>query len=102
MAAEAIDPFVQLALMAKAKLVFESDDTFLSFPALISYSYAASDLKFAADSISTAHDLARLSEFARITNQIPRGVLAPMEEGEYLWDICSEALLLGDPASGTL
>ena len=25
-----------------------------------------------------------------------------MEEGEYLWDICSEALLLGDPASGSL
>ncbi len=97
-----MDAYVQLALMAKAKLVFETEDTFLSFPALSPLSYPPGDLKLSHDGIATARDLARLSEFARITNQVPRGAVAPVEEGEYLWDICSEALALGMPATGTL
>ena len=97
-----MDALVQLALMAKAKLVFEAEDTFLSFPALSPLSYPPSDLKLSHDGIATARDLARLSEFARITNQIPRGAVAPVEEGEYLWDICSEVLAIGEPAAGTL
>lgn len=97
-----MDAYVQLALMAKAKLVFETEDTFLSFPALSPLSYPPGDLKLSHDGIATARDLARLSEFARITNQIPRGTVAPVEEGECLWDVCSEVLATGVPATGTL
>jgi hypothetical protein len=97
-----MDAFVQLALMAKAKLVFEAEDTFLSFPALSPLSYPADELKLSREGIASARDLARLSEFARITNQVPRGTIAPIDEGEYLWDICNEVLALGEPASGSL
>lgn len=97
-----MDAFVQLALMAKAKRVFESPDTFLSFPALSPLNYAPEDLDFSQSGIASAEDLSRISEFARITNQVPRGTVAPVEESEYLWDICSEVLAMGEPASGAL
>lgn len=97
-----IDAFTQLALMAKAKLVFESPDTFLSFPALSPYTYAPDRLKFGAADEMTVQDLAELSEFSRITNQIPRGTLFPTEEGEYLWDVYREVLQTGEVARGTL
>lgn len=98
-----MDAFAQLALMAKAKLVFESESTFLSFPALSPLSYPPERLKFMKPGgQATARDLADLSEFARITNQIPRGVLAPVEEGEYLWDVYREVLSMGQVATGTM
>lgn len=97
-----VDAFAQLALMTKAKLVFESDNTFLSFPALSPLSYPPERLKFGKAGELTAQDLADLSEFARITNQIPRGVLAPVEEGEYLWDIYQEVLHTAQLATGAM
>jgi hypothetical protein len=95
-----VDAFAQLALMAKTKLVFESESTFLSFPALSPLSYPPDRLKFGTAGELTAQDLSDLSEFARITNQIPRGVLAPVEEGEYLWDIYREVLETKQLAAG--
>jgi hypothetical protein len=88
--------------MAKAKLVFESDGTFLSFPALSPLSYPPERLKFLTAGVMTAQDLSDMSEFARLTNQIPRGVLAPVEEGEYLWDIYQEILLTAQRSSGAM
>ena len=94
---------MQLALMAKAKLVFESDDTFLSFPVLSPRSYPPDRLKFIKPSgAMTPQDLADLSEFARITNRIPRGVLAPEDEEEYLWDVYHEVLATAQLASGSM
>ena len=97
-----MDAFTQLALMAKAKLVFESPETFLSFPALSPYTYAPERLQFGAAGEMTAEDLAELSEFSRITNQIPRGTLFPTEEGEYLWDVYREVLQTAEVARGTI
>jgi hypothetical protein len=88
--------------MAKAKLVFESPETFLSFPALSPYTYAPDRLQFGSSADMTVQDLAELSEFSRITNQIPRGTLFPTEEGEYLWDVYREMLQTGEVATGTL
>ena len=68
-----MDPSVQLALMTKAKLVFESENTFLSFPALSPLSYPPDRLKFGTANEITPQELLDLSEFARITNQIPAG-----------------------------
>jgi hypothetical protein len=97
-----VDAFVQLALMAKARLVFESPDTFLSFPALSPLSYEPEQLTFGKPGDLTPQKLADLSEFARITNQIPRGVLAPVDEGEYLWDVYRDVLQTAQLSSGNL
>ena len=97
-----MDAFAQLALMAKAKLVFESESTFLSFPALSPLSYPPDRLKFGTAGEFTPQDLADQSEFSRITNQIPRGTLAPVEEGEYLWNIYQEVLETAQLSAGAL
>jgi len=98
-----LEPFAQLALMAKAKLVFESENTFLSFPALSPLSYPPERLKFVKPGGEvTPQDLADLSEFARITNRIPRGVLAPEDEEEYLWDVYHEVLTTAQISSGSM
>jgi hypothetical protein len=96
-----MDAFTQLALMAKAKRVFESQDTFLSFPVLSPKTYTPEELKFGRPGEMTSH-LAELSEFARITNGIPRGVIAPMEEEEYLWTVYGEVLRTAQVAAGDM
>jgi hypothetical protein len=97
-----MDAFTRLALMAKAKRVFESDDTFLSFPALSPIGYEADELTFAAPGEMTPQSLALMSEFARITNAIPRGAIAPQEEAEYLWDVYRDVLETAHLAKGDL
>lgn len=97
-----MDAFTQLALIAKAKRVFETEDTFLSFPALSPIVYEPGELAFAAPGDMTPQSLALMSEFARITNAIPRGAIAPQEEGEYLWDVYGDVLETAQLARGDL
>jgi hypothetical protein len=97
-----VDAFAQLALMAKAKKVFESPETFLSFPALSPLSYTPDELRFGTSGEMTPADLAEASEFARTANQIPRSVIAPIDEGEYLWDVYSEVLETARVASNVM
>ena len=97
-----MDAFTQLALMAKARRVFESNDTFLSFPALSPIAYEPGELTFAAPGEMTPQSLALMSEFARITNAIPRGAIAPQEDGEYLWDVYRDVLETAQLAGGDL
>jgi len=87
-----MDAIAQLALMAKAKRVFESDTTFLSFPALSPLSYLPEQLQFGSVTEMTADDLREESEFARTANQLPRSVIAPTYTPEYLWDVYREVL----------
>jgi hypothetical protein len=96
-----MEAFVQLALMAKAKRVFESDDTFLSFRLLSPWTVDADRLRFYAGEM-TQQRIADLSEFSRMTNCIPTGVVAPEEQGEYLWDIYREVLDTAEIAAGTM
>jgi hypothetical protein len=97
-----MDALAQLALMAKAKLVFESPDTFLSFPALSPLSFPPERLQFGKSGAGTAEDLAEQTEFALTANQIPRGVLAPFEQAEYLWNVYGEVLKTAQLATGVL
>ena len=97
-----MDSFAQLALMAKAKLVFESPDTFLSFPALQPLSLPPERLQFGKPGAGTAEDLAEQTQFALTVNQIPRGVLAPFEQTEYLWNVYGEVLKTAQLATGVL
>lgn len=97
-----MDAFAQLALMAKAKRVFESADTFLSFPALSPLSYSPDELRFGETAEMTAKDLAEASEFARVANQLPRAVIAPLEADEYLWDVYRDVLDAAQVAKGSM
>jgi hypothetical protein len=97
-----VDASAQLALLTKAKLVFETETTFLSFPVLEPLAYPPARLHFADDG---PHDerqrLADLSEFSRITNYIPRGVVARQDD-EYLWHIYDEVLRTAEVAQGSM
>jgi hypothetical protein len=97
-----VDALAQLAMMTKAKAIFESDDTFLSFPALSPLSYSAEQLAFVVPGDLTPQRLNDASEFAHVANQIPRGVLAPVAQGEYLWEVYRDVLATAQPASGAL
>jgi hypothetical protein len=67
-----MDPVVSLALMNKAKLMFEGEDTYLAFPSS-SLSYKKDDLKFGTG-VLTAERLLKLTEFSRIMDCIPNGI----------------------------
>lgn len=97
-----MDAFTQLALMTKAKRVFESDDTFLSFPVFSAKSYNPEELTFGRPGEMTPQMLSELSEFARMTNAIPRGTIAPQEESEYLWDVYRDVLEMAEVAAGDM
>jgi hypothetical protein len=73
-----MDSLTQLALFTKAKLVFETSGTFLSFPALQPLSYPPGQLDFS--------QLANRStpvypEFCRLVDTVPPGVLYTAESG---------------------
>lgn len=67
-----MDPVVSLALMNKAKLMFEGEDTYLAFPSS-SLSYKKDDLNFGIG-VLTAERLLKLTEFSRIMDCIPNGI----------------------------
>lgn len=67
-----MDPVVSLALMNKAKLMFEGNDTYLAFPSS-SLSYKKDDLNFWTGAL-TAERLLKLTEFSRIMDCIPHGI----------------------------
>jgi hypothetical protein len=96
-----MDAAAQLALLTKAKLVFESDGTFLSFPVLEPLTYDPKRLDFVSGGADAAQRLRDLSEFSRVTNRIPRDVIAPQDD-EYLWDLYDEVLQTAEVASGSM
>ena len=96
-----MDALAHLALMTKAKLVFENPGTFLSFPVLSPMPYQASDLNSFGSSTATAAQLQVLSEFARVVNSCPLGTIFSMESDTYLWDIYRHVLTTAILASET-
>lgn len=85
-----MDAVAQLALIARANLIFSTSDTFLSFPALTPISYKASTLNFT--QLGSADTLSVMSEFSRLTNTAPGGVLFRPGADPYLWEIYQEVL----------
>jgi hypothetical protein len=84
-----MDSQVSLALMTKAKLVFESEDTFLAFP-VTPYAYSREDLDF--DSGDPARDVVRLCEFSLLVDRIPSGTLWSPVEDRRLSEFYAELL----------
>jgi hypothetical protein len=97
-----MDAAVRLALMAKAKNVFESDDTFLSFPALSPLTKSKDWFHLASGHGMTDPELTAASEFARIVNGIPDGVLFDGTSEERLWDVYADVLARATVAGGSL
>jgi hypothetical protein len=87
----------QLALMVKAKRVFETDGTFLSFPVLSPFAYPPEKLQF----VGPAADLPTLGEFSRLVNQVPRGTLFQPIEDVYLWDVYANLFRIATVEVGT-
>lgn len=73
-----MDSLTQLALMTKAKLVFETPGTFLSFPALEPLSYPPDQLDF---SQLVNRSTPVYPEFCRLVDTIPPGVLYTAASG---------------------
>jgi hypothetical protein len=96
-----VDAAAYLALLSKAKRVFESEATFLSFPVLSQLTYDVADLRFSGDE-PAAQRLAALSEFSRVTNRIQRGVVAAIDGDEYLWDVYDDILSNAEVADPVL
>jgi hypothetical protein len=95
-----MDALAQLALMTKAKMVFESPGSFLSFPALSPISYSADQLKFGAfTAVETAERLI-FSEFSRFANALPSGTIFQPQGDSYLWDAYSQVLKSARLAKG--
>lgn len=95
-----MDALAQLALMTKAKLVFESADTFLSFPALTPISYTPEQLKFA-EAASSA-EMQVFSEFSTLANALPQGTLFQPSLDHVLWDVYQGVLQNAQLAEGSL
>jgi len=95
-----MDALAQLALMTKAKLVFESPGSFLSFPALSPISYSADELKFGAFTAVEAAERLIFSEFSRFANALPSGTIFQPQGDSYLWDAYSQVLKSARLAKG--
>jgi len=79
-----MDATAQLALMVKAKRVFESPGTFLSFPlAPMAYPPAVLDFSKALGDPKTG---AALLEYSRSVNQCPAGAIFQGDSDQYLWE----------------
>jgi hypothetical protein len=84
--------------MVKAKKVFEREGTFLSFP-LSPIAYEKEQLSFVSSNELTTESLLNLSEFSRLVNHVPSGVIWPPTEERYLWDVYDEVLKTAKLAS---
>jgi hypothetical protein len=96
-----VDATAELALMSKAKLVFETDaDSFLCFPALSPLSYTPDQLKFVPATSDAAMPV--LAELSRFTNALPQGVLFDSSLDTFLWDEYLHVLRDAQLAQGDL
>ncbi|HJU09603.1 MAG TPA: hypothetical protein VJ728_01940 [Candidatus Binataceae bacterium] len=86
-----MDGLTYLALAAKAKLVFEDVDTFLSFPATTPLNYTANNLSFGAFNSTDSGERLVYSEFARVVNALPAGTIYEMGD-KFLWDVYANVL----------
>jgi len=94
-----MDAHVQLALIEKARRVFATDETFLSFPLLSPLSFAPKQIA-AMNAPASAADYATAADFARIVNFVPRDIVATIDGETFLWDIYGDLLARAQVATG--
>lgn len=95
-----MDALAQLALMTKANLLFETSDTFLSFPALTPISYSSDEMNFT--NPATPQQMHAFADFSTWTNTLPQGTLFQPSQGNMLWDVYQGLLNSAQVAQGSL
>lgn len=95
-----MDALAQLALMTKAKLLFETSDTFLSFPAFTPISYTSDEMNFTDP--ATPQQLHAFADFSTWTNTLPQGTLFQPSLSNLLWDVYQGVLNSAQLAHGGL
>jgi len=93
-----MDATAQLALLMKAKRVFESSGSFLSFP-LTPMAYPPELLDFG-KAMGDPRTGATLLEFSRYVNQCPTGTIFRGDSDQYLWEHYDRWLNAMDLARG--
>ena len=86
-----MDSRVTLALMAKARLVFEQPDTALSFP-VPPFALSAGHLRAAGGELADPKDKGAAYEFARLVNQCPTLPIWTPAADVMLWTLCDDIL----------
>ena len=95
-----MDALAQLALMTKANLLFETSDTFLSFPALTPISYSSDEMNFT--NPATPQQMHAFADFSTWTNTLSLGTLFQPSQGNMLWDVYQGLLNSAQVAQGSL
>jgi hypothetical protein len=95
-----MDALAQLALMTKANLLFETSDTFLSFPALSPIGYSSDEMNFT--NPATPQQMHAFADFSTWTNTLPQGTLFEPSQGNMLWDVYQGLLNSAQVAQGSL
>jgi hypothetical protein len=97
-----MDAAIQLALMSKARKVFGSEGTFLSFP-LSPLPYSRRQLDFLAqqDAAALRDSLHYLEEFSTLVNLLPGGEAWVPDEPRFLWDEYAQLLRDADLAASS-
>src|SRR3954470_16681456 len=93
-----MDNQISLALMTKAKLVFEREDTFLAFP-ITPLVYDKKELNFTSN--DAGQDVRRLLEFSRVVDRIPEGAVWGASSGRTLSDVYQDVLQFARIAAST-
>jgi hypothetical protein len=86
-----MDSRVTLALMAKAKLVFEQPNTVLSFP-VPPFALSIGEMRAVAGDVSNASDASAAFEFARLVNQCPTVPVWTATADRMLWSVYDDIL----------
>lgn len=86
-----MDSRVTLALMAKAKLVFEQPNTVLSFP-VPPFALSVGEMRAVAGDVSNASDASAAFEFARLINQCPTVPVWTGTSDRMLWSVYDDIL----------
>lgn len=95
-----MDALAQLALMTKAKLLFETADTFLSFPAFTPISYTSDQMNFT--NPTSNQQMQAFADFSTWTNALPQGTLFQPALDNMLWDVYQGVLQNAQVAQGSL
>jgi len=86
-----MDSRVTLALMAKAKSIFEQPNTVLSFP-VPPFALSIGEMRAVSGDVSNASDASAAFEFARLVNQCPTVPVWTATADRMLWSVYDDIL----------
>lgn len=95
-----MDSKISVALMEKARRIFEKEDTFLSFP-LNPIAFMKEQLTSISEGALTKEAVLSQSTFSYLVNLMPEGIIWLPTEERYLWDTYDHVLQTAEVAFST-